>query len=104
MLFCLGIAVRLDDGCLGVTLICMFMFSLLTLLFHPVFSATGYQYVADMNINESPERGSGTQVSKTHLCLEALTSFYLKMLHYLNDVSQPVDAEGLWGRIEKVSI
>ena len=60
--------------------------------------------MADMNINESPEGGSGTQASKTQLCCEALASFHLKILHYLNDVSEPVDGEVLWKEIEKVSI
>ena len=57
-----------------------------------------------MNTDELPEGGSGTEPSNTQLCCEALFSFHSKILHYLNNASEPVDGEVLWKEIEKVSI
>jgi hypothetical protein len=60
--------------------------------------------VSDMNNNELPEEGSGTPPSETQLCCEAGVKFYSKIFCYVNNASEPVDGEVLWGEIEKVSI
>ena len=57
-----------------------------------------------MNTKEPTEGGGGTEPSNTQLSCEGLFSFHSKILHYLNNASEPVDGEVLWREIEKVSI
>jgi hypothetical protein len=54
-----------------------------------------------MKNNELPEEGSGTPPSKTQLCCEAGVKFYSKLFSYLNNASEPVDGEVLWGEIRR---